>query len=449
MQPSKSYRQEFWQTLVLATPIIVNQLSHMITQITDSIMVGHLSTTALAASSFSGAVFALFIIFCFGFSSILSSWIAKSIGENELHKVGKILRHGLVLNLIVSVMCFGVLLIVIENLDIFRQSDAVSNESKDFLFYIGLSLVPLSLFAVYTRFCEGVSDPGSVTILSWCGVGLNLVLNWVLIYGHWGLPAMGLKGSGLATLCTRLILMLIIIFYVHGKKQYQKYAIQLDFSDLNLKFLYTIFKTSLPSGLMHLNEVSAFAGGGIMMGWISAEALASHHIALNLASCTFIVAMGWSFATTVRVAEEFGKKDWVSVRRVGVSSFLSMVLLMGVTSLLFVIFRYQLPLLYTQDKEVIELSSQLLLIAALFQLFDGTQVLGISLNKGIMDVKIPLVITFFSYWGVCLPACYIFSFVFKIGPMGIWYGYLACLIVASVLLNGRFFYLVKTKRAYL
>ncbi len=446
MQPSKSYRAEFLTTLSLATPIMFNQLSHMLTQVTDSVMVGHLGTLQLAAASFSGAVFAFFLIFCFGFSSILSSWIAKGIGEKNPGQAGSILRHGLVLNLLVGLVCVGLLLVLLQNLHVFGQAEAVNQASQGFLWYLSLSLLPLCLFAVYTRFCEGVSDPGPVSLMSWSGVGLNLLLNWVLIYGHWGLPAMGLNGSGLATLITRLVLLLLMMLYVHGTKRYRQYGVRLDFSDVNLVFLKKIFKTSLPSGLMHLNEVVAFAGGGVMMGWLGAESMAAHHVALNLASCTFIVAMGWSFATTVRVAEEFGKRDLVAVRRVGGSSFISMLILMTITAVIFVLLRNLLPLIYTKDPAVIHLAAELLLIAAFFQLFDGTQVLGISLNKGIMDVRVPLLITVFAYWGLCLPLCYILTFTLQLGPKGIWYAYLLSLFVASLLLNGRFYYLVVIKK---
>lgn len=446
MQPSKSYRAEFVTTLRLATPIMFNQLSHMLTQVTDSIMVGRLGTLYLAAASFSGAVFAFFMIFSFGFSSILSSWVAKAIGENNSAQAGSILRHGLVLNFFVSLICVVLLLVMTSQLSVFGQTPEVNQAAKGFLWYLALSLLPLCLFAVYTRFCEGVSDPGPVSLMSWMGVVLNLLLNWILIYGHFGLPAMGLNGSGLATLITRLVLLLVMMFYVHGTKRYRQYGVRLDFSDVSLAFLTKIFKTSLPSGLMHLNEVVAFASGGIMMGWLGAEALAAHHVALNLASCTFIVAMGWSFATTVRVAEEFGKQDFVAVRRVAGSSFISMIVLMSFTALLFVLLRNILPMIYTQDPAVLRLAAELLLIAALFQLFDGAQILGISLNKGIMDVRVPLRITVFAYWGLCLPLCYVLTFPLHLGPKGIWYGYLISLFAASLLLNSRFFYLVLVKK---
>ncbi len=442
----KSYVAEFVATVKLATPIMFNQLTHILMQMTDAIMVGHLGAVALAAAGFSGSVLGFFMVFCFGFSSVLAASIAKVIGEKQEGRVGEVFRHGLWVNAVVGLVVVACILVLLQYLDVFRQTPEVTVAARSFLTPLALSVFPLTLYAVYSRLCEAVSKPAVVSYISWGGVALNLVLNWLLIYGHAGFPRLGLRGSALATLTTRVAIFLTILIYVHGNQAFRRYNLQLHFRDFRWAFIRKIFALGLPSGLIHLNEVLAFASGGIMMGWFGTEALAAHYVAINLASATFIIALGWSFASTVRVGEAFGRRDPHEVARVGASSFVAMFLLMTLTAVLFIVFRDRLPFLYTTDVKMAALASQLLVIAAFFQIFDGTQCLGIALNKGILEVKMPLYITAFSYWLLCIPLSYVLAFVADLGPAGIWWGYLISLFVVSVLLNARFFYLVIVRK---
>ena len=439
MQPSKSYRAEFFKTLTLATPIMFNQLSHVMVQATDSIMVGHLGAVPLAASGFASAVFGFFMIYIFGFSSVLSSVVANSMGEKKPEDVSSHLWHGILVNGAVALVTSAAMLALLPHLDWFRQTPEVTLAAYDYIFYLSMSLFPLGLYMVYSRFCEGVSDSVAVTVVSWLGVACNILLNWFFIFGIGTIKPMGLAGAGLATFLTRVILLIVLATYVHTAKRYQKFNLNFSSQTLIWEKVKKIFRLGVPASLMMLNEVAAFAFGGIMMGWVSTEALAAHLIALNIASATFILGMGWSFATTVRIGEAHGKNDIQELQRVAMSSFFAMLLLMSITALLFVVFRHQLPLIYSADQNVVALAAQLLIIAGIFQIFDGTQCLGIAMNKGVLDVRVPFYITCFSYWFLSIPFGYYFTFKLGMGPKGIWYGYLLSLFAASLLLNGRFF----------
>lgn len=427
----------------LAWPIILTQVSHVVLQMVDAIMVGRLGKDSLGAVTFCVGIFAFPLVFSFGISSVLSSLIAKRIGENRHERVGRIFRHGVIVCGIVGVMAVVLIECLLPHLQIFGQPPEVTILSVDYLRYLAWSLVPLCVFLVYVKLCEGVSFPRPVTVVSWIAVAINIFLNWIFIFGNLGFEPQGLKGAGLGTFLSRLLITLMIIVYVHSAKRFHKYQIDFKFRNFSFDLILKIFRLGTPAGLQYLNEVAAFAGGSIMMGWLGSASLAAHMVSINLASSTFIVAMSIGFASTVRVGEAFGRKDPREIFDIAITSFLMVIGVMSFFGILFFVFRNQLPYIYIEEGEVVRLAAQLLVLAAFFQIFDGLQSLGVSLTRGVLDVNFPLWITVFSYWIVCLPLSYVLAFEFGFGARGIWLSYVFSLTLAAFLLNWRFFYVVR------
>jgi MATE family multidrug resistance protein len=266
----------------------------------------------------------------------------------------------------------------------------------------------------------------------------NVFLNWVLIYGNLGFPPLGLNGAGWATLISRVLMGLVIAYYVWKSPRYRDYQVSLKLHSFSYPMISKMLRIGVPTGFQFIFEVGAFSTAAIMMGWIGVTALAAHQIAINLASISYMMASGLSAAAMVRVGNQLGKKDIKTLREVGFTSFGMVGLFMLCSAFLFIIFRNFLPSLYIDDLTVIEMSSGLLIIAGLFQLSDGIQVVGLGALRGMSDVRVPTVVTLVAYWVIGLPLGYLFAFVFDYGAKGIWYGLLIGLTVTGVLLLARF-----------
>ncbi|MEP5106025.1 MAG: MATE family efflux transporter, partial [Ekhidna sp.] len=260
---------------------------------------------------------------------------------------------------------------------------------------------------------------------------LNVFFNYMLIYGKLGAPALGLNGAGIATLLARMIMFALMIWWIRKKC----IGFEWKFKWEGIKELLRI---GVPSGMQYVFEVGAFATAAIMVGWISAEALAAHNIALNLAAISYMAATGLAAASTIRIGNQMGLKDRRNLRIAGFSSFGLVTVFMGLCSLTFIVFRNALPALYIENDMVQRTASTLLIIAAAFQISDGIQAVGLGVLRGLQDVKIPTIITFVSYWLIAIPSGYVFAFVFGWGVNGVWYALSLGLTIAGIFNMWRF-----------
>jgi multidrug resistance protein, MATE family len=430
-------------TLVVSLPMILGQVGQILMGVTDSIMVGHLGAAPLAASAFISNIVNIPFVFLIGLSTCISVKVSNYYGSGDSKQISESFWNGLLITLMFTVLIIVGLLLLRNDLWIFRQPEDVTAISKVYFITIIFSLLPSIIFQCSKNFCDGFSHTIPATVVMIMGLVANIVLNWIFIYGNLGAPALGLDGAGYATLAARFMMALLMTSYVFYAPVYKMFTEKIDYSKWNLKVMSTLAKIGVPSGLQFLFEVGAFAGAGVMMGWISTPALAGHQIALNLASLTFMVALGISLGSSVRVGQAHGKKNWVAVRTIGLSAMLFVLAIEIVFALMFFLAKDQLPLFYISDTAVIALASQMLLIAALFQLFDGLQCVALGLLRGLSDVKIPTSITFAAYWIIGLPLSYILAFVFKLEHLGIWIGLLVALVFSAGLLTWRFLRLTK------
>lgn len=267
---------------------------------------------------------------------------------------------------------------------------------------------------------------------------INALANWMFIHGNLGMPALGLDGAGIATLSSRTFMALLLMAYVMKAKHFKQYDVTFHFKGINVPVIKKILALGLPSGIQYFFEVGAFSFAVIMVGWLGTKQLAAHQIAINLASVSFMAVLGISSAGAIRVGNAVGKQDVREVRRAGFTALIMGPSIMGAAGVLFIIFRNIFPSFYVDDREVISIASTLLIIAAMFQLSDGTQAVGIGVLRGLTDVKGPTIITFVAYWIIGLPIGYLFGFYGGMGVEGIWIGLSIGLTASAIMLTLRF-----------
>jgi MATE family multidrug resistance protein len=314
----------------------------------------------------------------------------------------------------------------------------VQIQAVSYMKILGFSSLPLLLFQTYKQFIEGLSVMRPAMIITLSANIVNAFVNWLLIFGNLGFPAMELDGAGWATFASRVFMALALMTFVMNNKSFKRYDVSFHFKSINKKVIKKILSLGLPSGLQYFFEVGAFSFAVIMVGWLGTNQLAAHQIAISLASISFMVMLGISVAGSIRVGNAVGMKDIEETRRAGFTAQILGAAIMLVSGLIFIIFRNFLPTLYVSDEVVISYASSLLVIAALFQISDGVQAIGIGILRGLTDVKIPTAITFIAYWIVGLPVGYLLGFNFELGVQGVWIGLLLGLTTSAILLTLRF-----------
>jgi len=422
---------------------MVGQIGHVSVGLADSIMIGGLGTIALAAGAFANSVFVVPMVFGIGMAYGLTTPIANADGEGAPLKARSFLKHGIYLNTFVAVLMFLVLLAFQGVLPYMGQEPAVLAEAKSYFTIICLSLIPLLGFLTFKQFAEGLSDTRVAMIISILANLFNILLNYLLIYGNFGFPKLGLDGAGYATLTARILMLLSMAIYVFRKPAFKVYTAGIEWLKIEREHFKVLFNIGFPSGLQYIFEVSTFAMAAVMAGWINAESLAAHQIAISLASVSYMAASGFGASANVRVSNQLGAANIPSLRRAAHTNFVMVLGLMLVFGLIYLFGRFYFPSFYSDDPSVIALSAQLLIVAVAFQIFDGMQVTTLSALRGLSETRIPTLIVFVSYWVIGFAACYTLGFTFKLGPLGIWIGLAIALTIASIFLFWRFEYLVK------
>jgi MATE family multidrug resistance protein len=417
---------------------MVGQLGHVMVGLADSIMIGKLGTIPLAAGAFANSIFIVPMVFGIGMAFGLTTPVANADGQKKPLKVRSYLKHGLYLNVAATLLIFTILLLFSPYLNLLGQDAAVVNLATSYFVIISSSLFPLLLFLTFKQFAEGLSDTRVAMAIS---IGANLInmgLNYLLIYGHFGLPVMGLNGAGYATLIARILMAVAMGLYVFKKPAYLAYTQAIQWFEINKSHFKAILNIGVPSGLQYIFEVSAFAAAAVMMGWIDAENLAAHQIAISLASVSYMAATGFGAAANVRVSNQLGAQNLTDMHLAARTNFIMTLGFMVFCGFIFFAGRFYLPTFYSEEPAVLQLAANLLIVAVFFQIFDGIQVTALGALRGLSETRIPTLITLFTYWGVGLPASYFLGIVGPFGGMGVWYGLAIGLTIASILLYWRF-----------
>ena len=432
----QSYRTHIRKTFLIAYPVMLSQLGHILVGVADSIMVGELGTEPLAAVSLANSLFALVLMFGIGLSIAITPLVAAADGEGNTSQIAQVFQHGLVINAVAGFVFCALVIGGGYLLPFMNQPETVVQLTIPYLNLLAFSMIPFMVFQTFRQFAEGLSFTRTAMLITLSANGVNIGLNYLLIYGYAGFPELGLNGAGIATLIARIIMAIVMTAYVLRAHWFPA-TVKASFQIRHV-LLIRMLKIGVPTGLQYIFEVGAFSFASIMMGWLGATALAAHQIALNLSAISYMVATGLAAAATVRIGNQLGQKDIPNLRRVGFSALLMGVALMSFSALAFITLNHWLPSLYIDEVPVIELAASLLIIAAFFQISDGCQAVGLGILRGMADVKIPTIITLIAYWIIGLPCGYGLAFGLGWGPQGVWVGLLLSLTLAAVSLFIRF-----------
>ncbi|TBX25571.1 hypothetical protein TK44_09385 [Jiulongibacter sediminis] len=431
----EAYINESKSTVQLAVPIVTAQLSVILMGVSDNIMIGRMvGKEALAASGLAHSLSFLISSIAVGGLSVLSPIIAKHKAANQPKELEENYRASIRVSIWFSLLITIVALLVYLDFHILGQSLKVSDLSKPFFLIVTIAKIPLIFFVAHKQILDGLSKPKIAMYITFVGLLVNILLNYILI------KIIGLNGAAYSTLGVRLSMLALIIWYFKRKPFWVKTTI--NFKSVKADAI-KLFRLSIPGGLQLFFEIGAFSAALIMMGWISDTAMAAHQIAINIAATTYMMATGISYAGSIRVGDALGLRNLQRLRESANSAYFLVTLFMIVCMAFILVFRNQLINLYIDDQEVKAVASSLLIIAAIFQLSDGIQVVALGNLRGISDVNIPAYITFAAYWLISLPAGYILAFNYDLQSEGIWYGLLAGLSSAAILLTLRFSTLIK------
>ncbi|UKJ06347.1 MATE family efflux transporter [Solitalea lacus] len=434
------YRDQYKSNFQLAYPVVISQLGHVAVAIADSIIIGQKtgSDVSLAAVALGSSIFTLFMVTGIGISYGLTPLIAQENGRKNKAECGKLLANSLKINITAGFILFLIIFFGLFLIQYLNQPEAVAKQAKPFLGLLGFSIIPLMVFLTFKQFTEGLGFTKQAMSITIWGNLINILVGVTLVFGLFGIKPMGVVGVGIATLTDRILMAIAMSTYVFRSERFKEYLKEFKLKAYSWQQCKKILGIGIPVSMQYIFEVSAFSGAAIMVGWLGAKELAAHQIALSLASLTFMMASGISAAAGIKSGNYFGQQNYKELRFSAVASYHMVIVFMLTCAFIFTVFNYFLPSLYIKNNDVITIAAGLLIIAAFFQLFDGMQVVGLGILRGMGDVKVPTAITLMAYWIIGLPLGYVLGFKLNMGVFGIWWALLTGLLVAAVLLLIRF-----------
>ncbi len=446
------YTKEFSYNIRLAYPIVMGMLGHTLVGIIDNMMVGQLGATELAAVSLGNSFVFIGMSLGIGFSTAITPLVAASDKEEANEHAKSVFHNGLFLCTLLGLILFGIIFASKPLLYFMGQPKEVVEMAAPYLDIVAFSLVPLIMFQAYKQFADGKSETKYSMWATILANVVNVVVNYFLIFGIWIFPEMGIVGAAIGTIASRIVMLIYIHFLLKNNSKFTFFLSGFKLDEVRASILRKIIALGSPSAMQMFFEVALFTGAIWLSGMLGTTSQAANQIALSLASFTFMFAMGFSVAAMIRVGNQLGEGDFVKLRVVSFSNFLLVMLLQSIFAILFVLFHTHLPYLFLEAdpllpvadvSEVVSIASKLLLIAALFQLSDGLQVVVLGALRGLQDVKIPMYITFVAYWMVGFPISIYLGLYTQLKAVGIWIGLFAGLTVAGGLLFWRFQMLTK------
>ena len=446
------YTREFKYNLKLAFPVMIGMLGHTFVQFIDNIMVGQLGTAELAAISLGNSFVFIAMSIGIGFSSAITPLVAEADGAKKEDDVSRIFEHSFLICLILGIVLFLSVFLNRNLLYSMNQPLEVVELASPYLFWVSMSLITIVTFQSFRQFADGLSFTRAAMYSTLVGNAINVILNFFLIFGFWIFPKLGVEGAAIGTLISRICMLTFIILYLKLHKKLSKYIKKFFPSKVEIKRVKKILYLGLPSALHSLFEVAFFVSAVWMSGFIGKNSQAANQIALNLSSMTYMVALGVGVAAMIRVGNQRGMMNFKKLREVALSTLLLIIIIDIFFCFIFLTFNDSLPLLYLDSSdpsgfndvnEVLKIASNLLIVAGVFQLFDGIQAVVLGSLRGMQDVIKPAIIIFFSYGILGFPISYTLGFYTSLGMVGIWIGLLSGLFFSSLFLFLRFNYLSK------
>ena len=448
----QQYTKEFSYNIKLSVPVILGMLGHTFVQLADNIMVGQLGTAELAAVSLGNSFVFIAMSLGIGFSTAITPLVAEADGAGNKKDAKSSIKHGLVLCTVLGIILFALILLAKPIMFIMKQPIEVVALAMPYLDLVAFSLIPLIIFQAFKQFSEGLSQTKYPMYATIVANVVNIVLNYLLIFGNFGFPELGIIGAAIGTLVSRVLMVLYLWFILKSKEKFRYYVTGFNFRKIERNVIKKIIELGFPSSLQMFFEVAIFTSAVWLSGVLGKNAQAANQIALNLSSMTFMFGMGLGIAAMIRVGNQKGLANFKELRRIAQSIFFLTLLLEFFFAALFLMGRHWFPSLYLDisditnmmdNTEVLVIAAELLLVAAFFQISDGIQVVVLGALRGLQDVKIPTVITFIAYWLIGFPVSFYLGLYTTLESTGIWIGLLTGLSASAIMLYLRFNYLTK------
>ena len=446
------YANEFSYNIKLAYPVILGMLGHTLIGIVDNIMVGNLGATELAAVSLGNSFIFLAMSIGIGFSTAITPIVAQADAEKDDKKIRSAFHHGLLLCTVLGVCLFILIVLAKPIMNLMHQPKEVVDLAAPYIDWVAFSLIPVIIYQGYKQFADGLSQTKYSMYAIFMANVVHIFFNYVLIYGIWIFPKLGILGAALGTVISRIMMVVFMHFLLRHNERMKHYFKNFSFKEIRKSMLKKITYLGFPSALQMLFEVALFTAAIWLTGSISKNSQAANQIALTLATFTFMFAMGLNVTAMIRVSNQKGKNDYKNLIIVARSIFILALFLEIIFAILFVVFHTILPQYFLNmndsaqvldNAEVIAIASKLLLVAAVFQISDGIQVVVLGALRGLQDVKIPMYIAFVAYWIVGFPISFYLGKYTELKAVGVWIGLLAGLTTAALFLYIRFHKLTK------
>lgn len=428
--------------LKLALPVMLTQLGQVSVNLFDNMMVGKLlGANALASTSIANALFFSLYILAVGFSFAIPPLVSEAQAKNDRDKINSVFLHGFVINLILGLILTIILLASSPLLHYAKQPPHIVPDAVAYLNIITLGIVPVMVFQTLREVSEGLSYTIGVTIATVSANVINVILNYIFLKGIWIEP-MGIEGAAYATLISRIFSTIFLYLVMVRHKTTKRYIreFRLKISLFRREMFQTMIKLGFPTALQLFFEITAFTLASFICGLVSTTDIAANQVTMSLATFTFSLCTGFSVASTIMIGKKRGEKDFLGLKEIGVNNLKIAFIFMSICCLTFVLGRDFLPRFFIKPEEieVALLASKLLVIASLFQLSDGLQVVALGCLRGVQDVKIPSIITFVAYWVITLPMGYFLCVNEKMGAIGMWIAFGVGLLFSSTFLVRRF-----------
>ena len=436
------------ETLVLGIPLIGSSLAQMALHVTDTVMVGWYGVVPLAAVVLGASSFFIVYVVGSGFAKAVMPMVAGALGRGDETRVRRDTRMGIWLSIAYGIAVLPIFWWSGPILLALGQDPEVSSIAQSYMRIAGFGMVPALVVTVLQSYLSALHRTQVVLWVTLAAVGLNIAVNWALIFGNWGFPELGARGAAVATISTQILALVVLVVYTALLPDLKRFHLFQRFWRPDWHALGQVWRLGLPIGLTGLAEGGMFQASALMMGWIGTVQLAAHGIALEVTALTFMMHVGISSAATIRVARFEGQGDRRALRRAArvalVISFgiavASVILFLSVPGPIVALF---LDLKKPESTEILAIGVVLLAVSALFQLADGMQVMALGLLRGVQDTKVPMWLAAVSYWLVGIPCSYVLAFPLGYGGVGLWLGLVVGLVCAAASLMWRFWRLVR------
>lgn len=433
------FKEEYVSIIKLGIPIVIGQLGIVLVGLADNIMVGQYDTNHLAAASFVNSAFNIPILFGLGFSYGLTPLVGQFFGRGNKAMIGQLLKNSLLVNLIIGILMTAAMTIVWLNVDELGQPEELLPLIRPYFLLLLASLVFVMLFNSFKQFSDGITDTKTPMFIMLTANLMNIAGNYILIYGKFGIPAMGVVGAGISTLVSRIFMFGAFAWLFYRRFFYRRYLVGYRRSNYNFTDIKSLNKMGWMIGLQMGLENGLFSVTGIMIGWLGSIALAAHQVVVSISTLGFMIYYGVGAAISVRVSNYFGRGELNKVRHTTMAGFHLIIGLALIVSSIFFFSRHMIGHLFTTSPEVLSLIPGLMIMLLAFQFGDALQITYANSLRGIGDVVSMAAISFIGYFVIAMPVCYICGFMLKGGLAGVWLGYPIGLTATGLMLCARYY----------